>query len=94
MTLLIERCFARPPGRVSGGVGGMTESAILERRLEVVEHAVADLRRRLGEAPRLGNWREKVAGSISDEQAFLEALEFGRSFRHADRPADEGGEQP
>ena len=58
----------------------MTESAILERRLEVVEHAFADLQGRLGEPPRLGNWLEKVAGSISDESAFLEALEFGRSF--------------
>ncbi len=72
----------------------MTESAILEQRLEVVEHVVADLQRRLGDAPRLGNWLEKVAGSISDEPAFLEALEFGRAFRRADPPADEGGEQP
>jgi hypothetical protein len=53
-----------------------------------------EVRRRLGEPPRLGNWLEKVAGSISDESAFLEALEFGRTFRHADRPADEGGKQP
>ena len=72
----------------------MTESAVLERRLEVVEHAVADLQRRLGDAPSLGNWLEKVAGAISDEPAFLEALEFGRAYRRADRPADEGGEQP
>lgn len=72
----------------------MTESAILEQRLEVVEHAVADLQRQLGDPRRHANWLEKVAGSISDEPAFLEVLEFGRAFRRADRPADEGGEQP
>jgi hypothetical protein len=73
---------------------GMSESAVLEQRLEAVEHAVADLQRRLGDAPPVGNWLEKVAGSIADEAAFLEALEFGRAFRRADRPVDEGGEQP
>ena len=72
----------------------MSGSAVLEQRLEAVEHAVADLQRRLVDAPRVGNWLEKVAGSISDEPAFLEALEFGRAFRRADRPGDEGGEQP
>ena len=72
----------------------MSESAVLEQRLEAVEHAVADLQRRLDDTPPVGNWLEKVAGSISDEPAFLEALEFGRTFRRADRPADEGSEQP
>lgn len=71
----------------------MPESAVLEQRLEAVEYAVADLQRRLGDAPPIGNWLEKVAGSISDEPAFLEALEFGRALRRADLPADEGGEQ-
>ncbi len=71
----------------------MPESAVLEQRLEAVECAVANLQRRLGDAPPVGNWLEKAAGSISDEPAFLEALEFGRAFRRADLPADEGGEQ-
>jgi hypothetical protein len=72
----------------------MSETAILEQRLEVVEGAVADLQRRLGDGRRNGNWLEKIAGSISDDAAFLEALELGRAFRQADRPADESSEQP
>jgi hypothetical protein len=73
----------------------MPESAVLEQRLEIVERAVADLQRRLDATPRVANWLEKVAGSISDEAAFLEALEYGRALRQADRPADEeGSEQP
>lgn len=71
----------------------MSESAVLEQRLEAVEHAVADLQRRLGDAAPVANWLEKVAGSISDEPAFLEALEFGRAFRRAKLPTDERGEQ-
>jgi hypothetical protein len=70
----------------------MSESAVLEHRLEVVEHAVADLQRRFEEVPRPGNWLDKVAGSISDEAAFLEALEYGRALRQADRPADGDGD--
>jgi hypothetical protein len=72
----------------------MSENAVLEQRLEAVEHAVADLQRRIGEAPPADNWLEKVAGSISDEAAFLEALEFGRAFRRADRPVADDGGQP
>jgi hypothetical protein len=35
---------------------------------------------------------EKLIGSISDEAAFLEALEYGRTFRQADKPIDEDNE--
>lgn len=35
------------------------------------------------------NWLDKLIGSISDESAFLQALEYGRSFRQADKPVDE-----
>jgi hypothetical protein len=34
-----------------------------------------------------------LIGSISDEAAFLEALEYGRAFRQADKPIDESDEQ-
>jgi hypothetical protein len=64
----------------------MSESAMLQQRLEAVEHAVADLQRRLDQAPRPENWLKKVAGSVLDDPAFLEALEYGRAFRHADQP--------
>jgi hypothetical protein len=72
----------------------MLDEATLEQRLEALERAVADLQRRLIGTPPPATWLEKVAGSISDESAFLEALEFGRAFREADRPPDEHGEQP
>lgn len=69
----------------------MSESVVLEDRLEAVEHAIADLQRRLGDVPRADNWVERIAGSISDESAFLEALELGRAFRCADRPGEDDG---
>jgi hypothetical protein len=72
----------------------MIDEAILEQRLAAVECAVMDLQRRLAVAPPSGNWLDKVIGSISDEEAFREALEFGRAFRSADRPPDEAGKQP
>lgn len=72
----------------------MLDEAILEWRLATIEGTVADLQRRLAHAPVSGNWLEKVVGSVSDEQAFSEALQFGRAFRYADRPADEPEDQP
>jgi len=69
----------------------MINEAILEQRLAALERAVADLQQRSVSAPPAGNWLEKVTGSISDEAAFLEALELGRAFRSADRPPDEPG---
>ena len=72
----------------------MLDEAILEQRLAALERAVAVLQQRFGGAPACSNWFDKVTGSISDEEAFLEALEFGRAIRNADRPPDEAGEQP
>jgi hypothetical protein len=72
----------------------MVDEMILEQRLAALESAVADLQRRLTEASATGNWLEQVTGSISDEPAFLEALEFGRALRKADQCPDEPGEQP
>ncbi len=70
----------------------MIDETILEQRLAAIEHAIADLQRRLAVAPPSGNWLDQVVGSISDEEAFQEALEFGRVFRQADRPLDEAGD--
>jgi hypothetical protein len=67
----------------------MVDEAILEQRLETLERAVADLQLQFASVLAPGNWIEKIAGSISDEPAFLKALEFGRAFRHADRPPDD-----
>ncbi|MFN6539967.1 MAG: transferase hexapeptide repeat containing protein [Nostoc sp. EkiNYC01] len=62
----------------------MLDEANLEQRLLTLEQTVADLKHRVIDAPISSNWLEKVIGSISDEPAFLEALEYGRSLRHAD----------
>jgi hypothetical protein len=71
----------------------MIDEAILERRLATLEQEVADLKRKSQSNSISGNWLDKLIGSISDESAFLEALEYGRAFRQADKPNDEGYEQ-
>lgn len=71
----------------------MLDETTLEQRLVILEHTVADLKRRIESVPASNNWLEKVIGSISDEPAFLEALEYGKSLRYADRPAVEADEQ-
>jgi hypothetical protein len=72
----------------------MVDEAALERRLAALERAVADLQRQMAAAPTSGSWLEKITGSISDEAAFLEDLEYGRMLRWADRPPDEPDERP
>jgi len=72
----------------------MSRQDEFERRLAAVEQAVADLQRRLADVPDPNNWLDKVIGSISDVEAFEEALKYGREFRYADRPADEDEEKP
>ncbi|MEH1912822.1 transferase hexapeptide repeat containing protein [Nostoc sp.] len=62
----------------------MLDEANLEQRLAILEQTVADIKHQVIDAPTYSNWLEKVIGSISDEPAFLEALEYGRSLRHAD----------
>ena len=61
----------------------------LEDRLAAVERAVAEIQQRLNSTG--SNWIQRVTGSLKDEPAFEQVLEYGRAFRHADRPA-EGGE--
>ena len=67
----------------------MLHETTIEQRLVNLEHTVAELKGQLVAAPTASNWLEKVTGSICDEQAFLEVLEYGKSLRHADRPANE-----
>jgi hypothetical protein len=70
-----------------------SENGDLERRVAAVEQAVAELRKQLAAVTPV-NWLDRVKGSITDEEAFLEALEYGRAIREADRPADEADEKP
>lgn len=67
----------------------MLDETTFEQRLATLEHTVADLQRQIASTPTSGNWLEKVMGSISDQSVFLEALDYGKSVRYADRPADE-----
>lgn len=66
----------------------MLDEAILERRLATLEQEVADLKRKSQSNSISGNWLDKLIGSISDESAFMEALEYGRAFRQADKLID------
>lgn len=70
----------------------MLDETVLEHRLLILEQAVSDLQRKVEGKPS-ENWLEKLIGSISDREAFLEALEYGRAFRQADKPTDEDDEQ-
>lgn len=67
----------------------MLDETTLEQRLITLERAVSELQQKVEEKPNADNWLQKLIGSISDESAFLEALEYGRAFRQADRPVDE-----
>ncbi len=62
----------------------MLDEATLEKRLVTIEQAVAELQLTVERKPS-ENWLENLIGSISDEEAFLEALEYGRAFRQADK---------
>jgi hypothetical protein len=69
----------------------------LEQRVAELERAMVELRgeRANGRAPRGdGSWLDHLIGSISDQDAFEEASEYGRAFRTADRPPDDPGESP
>ncbi len=58
----------------------MLDEATIEQRLASLEQEVAQLKRK-SDSNISNNWIDKLIGSISDEPAFLQALEYGRSFR-------------
>lgn len=70
----------------------MSNQVTIEQRLATLEQTVADLKRQIIGVPVSSNWLEKITGSISDEAVFLEALEYGRLIRHADKPKNEAAE--
>lgn len=65
----------------------------IEQRLLALESAVASLQVRLTRTAAV-DWIDRITGSISDDEAFQEALEYGRAFRHRDRPEDESDASP
>jgi hypothetical protein len=70
----------------------MSNENNFEKRLSALEQIVADIQRQIAGSSNCRNWLEKV-GCISDEEAFLQALEYGKYFRYSDRPTDEINEQ-
>ena len=70
----------------------MLDETTIEQRLATIEHTVAELKRRIDSTPTANNWLDKVIGSISDEPAFLEALEYGKSLRYAEESVDKASE--
>lgn len=75
------------------GKKAVLDETTLEQLLVTLEAAVSDLQHKFQEKPASTNWLEKLIGSVSDEAAFREALEYGRTFRKADKPNDESDEQ-
>ncbi len=71
----------------------MLDETTFEQRFVILEQAVSDLQCKYESKPTSENWLEKLIGSISDEAAFLEALEYGRAFRQADKPINQGDER-
>lgn len=67
----------------------MPRQPTLEQRMTALENAVSELQRRLASGSVPPDWLSQVTGSITDEAAFREALQYGREFRQADRPLDE-----
>lgn len=71
----------------------MLDETTLEQRLITLEQTVCELQQKVDSKPLSEKWLQKLIGSISDEAAFLKALEYGRAFRQADQPVDESNEQ-
>jgi hypothetical protein len=69
----------------------MLDQATIEQRLVDLEQTVTELKRKSEANTSPNNWLQALTDSISDEAAFLEALEYGRAFRQSDKPTDEDG---
>ncbi|HWG43964.1 MAG TPA: hypothetical protein VN688_14395 [Gemmataceae bacterium] len=67
----------------------MSTEPTIEQRLAALEAAVKEIQNRLGPPPPAPNWLDKVIGSMKDEPAFLEMLEYGRAYRQADYPPED-----
>lgn len=75
-----------------GSESCIEDRAALEKRIEKLEQTVADLQRKSEDKPRSKGWLHKLIGTVSDEPAFLEALEYGRAYRQSDKPVEEHSE--
>ena len=71
----------------------MFDEAAVEKRLTALEQEVADLKRQVAVRNPDENWIERISNIVTDKEALMEAYEYGRAIRAADRPNDEP-EQP
>ena len=70
----------------------MGNEALLEQRLEAIEHAVADLQHRLPVAPPPSDWVERATGSVTDASALREAMALAKAHFAAEDRAGEAEE--
>jgi hypothetical protein len=67
----------------------MSNQTTIEQRLSLLEQTVIKLQNQINQNSQPDNWLEQVIGSISDEAAFLEALEYGKLARYEDQSEEE-----
>jgi hypothetical protein len=63
------------------------EEEVTDLKQEIVDlkQEIVDLKQKNIDRSTANNWMDRLVGSISDEAAFLEALDYGRSVRQADK---------
>ena len=92
--MIVDKFIVRvnnPPKRPWGEERLMVSETVIEARLTKLENAVAELQRQATVAPQKEDWLDAITGSITDEEAFLEALKYGREFRESDKPTPPSG---
>ncbi|NES01272.1 MAG: transferase hexapeptide repeat containing protein [Symploca sp. SIO1B1] len=62
----------------------MLDETELEQRLANLEQIVSDLQLKANSQTATENWLDKLIGSVSDEEVFLQALKYGRDLRKAE----------
>lgn len=66
----------------------MQQLSSLEERVKALEGEVAALKERLADAPKQGNWIEKITGTFEGDPEFAEIVRLGAEIRRKDRPRD------
>ncbi len=67
-----------------------TDVTTMEARLEAVEAAVAELKRKVEVRAVDPDWLDKISGILDDYPEFEEVIRLGREFRMAERPDERG----
>ncbi|MBL1208701.1 transferase hexapeptide repeat containing protein [Geminocystis sp. GBBB08] len=71
----------------------MSDQTNIEQRLSTLEQTVLNLQNQINKNTKSDDWLENVIGSISDEETFLEALEYGKLFRQEKMSFEEINQQ-